>query len=537
MPTGHLFVTLGDLLQLDCDAVLVAGEPRYGGRLGVGRTWTLPEELPREIDPEPERPFFGWVRRPEEPGRAIGVVNTVVGSGPDVVQRVLDAIPALAKTPTGRALPRIALPFVSTGRGGGIRESADLLSRLIPALEGSAREHGVDVVLVMYGKGDHGRAQYAAAQAIRRERNTSPYASWPVFKRLLTELRRGRLAVFVGAGVSSSAGVPGWAELLERLYAGLDVSKRSIDVADLRKLDPLRFADYIATLHDGGPLTPEIERAIHTDCYGLQHQLLAALPVTEWVTTNYDRLIERACADAGRPCALVPVIERDCRADDRSPRRRLLKLHGTVGHRAGDGRAQSPVLTLRDYIRYDERAGALAGALQGIMLSHHVLFLGFGMSDPHFLQLHDGVARLIPDDAAGLASLGTALMVDTDAWKVQVADRLLRGIRCHWVGEVEGAGASIAEQSRALEVFLDELVLRSDVSLKYATDEHLHAIITREADRDVVRKLVELRDRLVGASDGESAVGALLREGLTGLLGEPQRDMVASKGRNEVRRP
>jgi hypothetical protein len=44
----------------------------------------------------------------------------------------------------------------------------------------------------------------------------------------------------------------------------------------------------------------------HADHYALAHGLLAALPVKEVVTTNYDTLFEAASEAIGRPVDVLP---------------------------------------------------------------------------------------------------------------------------------------------------------------------------------------------------------------------------------------
>ena len=58
--------------------------------------------------------------------------------------------------------------------------------------------------------------------------------------------------------------------------------------------------------------------------YGLLHALLASLPTTEHVTTNFDVLFEKAASTAGRRVAVIPGEEA------RFGERWLLKLHGTL---------------------------------------------------------------------------------------------------------------------------------------------------------------------------------------------------------------
>jgi hypothetical protein len=58
--------------------------------------------------------------------------------------------------------------------------------------------------------------------------------------------------------------------------------------------------------------------------YALAHALVAALPVNEVVTTNYDQLIELASTVADRPVSALP------HAPQPEAARWLLKMHGCV---------------------------------------------------------------------------------------------------------------------------------------------------------------------------------------------------------------
>src|SRR5262249_8070865 len=106
--------------------------------------------------------------------------------------------------------------------------------------------------------------------------------------------------------------------------------------------------------------------------HALGHALLARMPVDEVVTTNYDDLFARAGTAAGRPCAVLPggAIRRG--------ERWILKMHGTVQ------RPETIVLTRADYLRFQETRSALAGIVQALLLTRHMLFVGFSLHDDNF---------------------------------------------------------------------------------------------------------------------------------------------------------
>src|SRR3989442_1582129 len=80
---------------------------------------------------------------------------------------------------------------------------------------------------------------------------------------------------------------------------------------------------------------------------------------------SYDQLYEAAVETADRECAVLPY------EPVRSQARWLLKLHGSLDH------PEDIVLTRNDYLGLAERAGALFGILQAMLMTRHMLFVGY----------------------------------------------------------------------------------------------------------------------------------------------------------------
>ena len=97
--------------------------------------------------------------------------------------------------------------------------------------------------------------------------------------------------------------------------------------------------------------------------------MLATLPVNQVVTTNYDTLFEDASSGMKeRGIAILPW-------KPANKERWLLKMHGDVNH------PKDIVLVRSDYMRYDERRSALRGIVQAMLITGHMLFVGFSLTD------------------------------------------------------------------------------------------------------------------------------------------------------------
>jgi len=184
--------------------------------------------------------------------------------------------------------------------------------------------------------------------------------------------------------------------------------------------------------------------------YSLVHGLLASLPVQEVITTNYDDLFETASAAVNREVCVLPYNQAG------GGRRWLLKLHGCVNH------PEDIVLTRKDYLRYDAERAALAGLVQGLLITHHVLFVGFSLSDDNFHRIADAVRRVSRE------RFGTSLAV--------AANRLLKEVwetDLNWVEFGE-----LPDSARNLEIFLDRLAARTVSSANHLFDARYETTLT-----------------------------------------------------------
>ena len=115
-----------------------------------------------------------------------------------------------------------------------------------------------------------------------------------------------------------------------------------------------------------GPLAALVVDELSSQLYSITHGLLAGLPVADVVTTNYDALFERAWAAADAQFNVLPY---ETEPSDRY----ILKLHGDI-RRPGD-----IVLTRSQMMDSREQRKALSGIVQTMLLTKHLLFVGFSL--------------------------------------------------------------------------------------------------------------------------------------------------------------
>jgi hypothetical protein len=183
-------------------------------------------------------------------------------------------------------------------------------------------------------------------------------------------------SIFVGAGLSMSAGLPSWSDLLKGPRRQARVPARVTDL-------PL-VAEYIAQNSAGGVAHLRDQVISATARTALQaapsasHRLLAQLPVEDVWTTNYDDLIERAIADA----VVVATDEHLVEARERAGKR-VIKLHGGMVVAGGVHAFVDPIITRSDFEDFENLKPRLWSYLRSTYLTKSILFLGISFDDPN----------------------------------------------------------------------------------------------------------------------------------------------------------
>jgi hypothetical protein len=374
-----------------------------------------------------------------------------------------------------RELPLLAVPFVGSGAGGKRSVSGAHMRDLLELLAELARD--VDIALVL-----HDEAAYSAAQAHRNPELATaqlPGRLRETADDLALRAGRGELVLFLGAGISSSAGFPLWNELLDRMgeRAGLNDSERGL----LASVPALDAATVIEARLGEGLLKPLIAESLSSTVYGLGHSLSASLAFREAVTTNYDTLYETAYRDCGRSISILPHDPRP-RADGW-----ILKVHGCVT------KSDDIVITRRDYLRYDSTRSALFGIVQAMLITRHIVFLGFSLKDDNFYALIDAVRRAIDGDNATQVSreqFGTVILQSAAPFSDELWKRDF-GI----VAALNNENLDLLVGSRRIEIFLDYLGYRAYDASAHILDDRYESALTSE-QRKIKQALLRVQRSL-----------------------------------------
>ena len=503
---GHLFIINGDLNLLACDAVLVPTDqhcsirPKWGRLLG----WPDGESGPRPVRPggwfsERELTFKLSDKDSDKP--AVWMTNV---ASDESRERAVEAFLDAAADDLDCECPRLALPVVGTARGGARFDKGGVLDWLVPMLMDHVAMRSVDVVLIT-----HGWKYYSAAQRIRsrfldgdESRLQSHWDFGPATvqlyaaaNRLAQSARDGQLVPFIGAGVGVNT--PSWHELLEHLFMQLGDGSGAWEtiqqIPDLRDQAELIAREY--EKHDRS-LTDEVAKRLAVDRYSVSHGLLASLRTSEAVTTNYDRLYELAVEGAVEgPDDGLAVLPYQAVDSDGSGRW-LLKLHGCVSH------PEDIVLTREDYLGMPARSAALFGITQAMLITRHMLFIGYSLEDDSFHKVVHEVRQAARDGSS--PSLGTAIFLDNRPHLTELFDDL-EIVSMDAEGEAD-LGA------RRVEIFLDLLAYLSSDMSQFLLDSDYSAMLD-PAERAMADALNAARDALDDGPTAERVRAALKRFG------------------------
>lgn len=199
---------------------------------------------------------------------------------------------------------------------------------------------------------------------------------------LSSKIPAGEAALFLGAGVSSSAGYPAWKELLRPCAEAL--SLQLTDETDLYML-----AQYYSNAFGNSELKRIINEEINKLNYEskLINQLLHLNFKRIW-TTNFDNVLERNFQVQG---ILSNTISTDHDLANINPKNRvnIYKLNGDIS------RLDEIVITQDDIEKYSQSHKMLMTFFKRELVSHTFLFLGYSFKDTIVLSCLSELAECL----------------------------------------------------------------------------------------------------------------------------------------------
>ena len=299
----------------------------------------------------------------------------------------------------------------------------------------------------------------------------------------------GKLALFIGAGVSVGAGMPSWGGLLEEL-----AKECAIDVSTPFWIssDYLSKADIIEKKlkAQGKNIGDWIASRMNLPFFSIQHALLASLKSKTVVTTNYDICFESSVKALEREVSVIPhrVVQHS--------KVNLLKMHGCVTV------PKHIVLTRKHYIRYMERNAALAGIVQTALLTSHLLFIGFSLDDENFHKIMDSVKK----SKATIGNYGTTIQLFENTYLADLWHPDIDAVFISKSPDRSLTGKDYSEAGRGVDLYLDLLSAHtSKFSYSHLLDERFCGIDFTEEEEQLHDHLLALARSLVDVNSPSCA--------------------------------
>lgn len=212
---------------------------------------------------------------------------------------------------------------------------------------------------------------------------------------LKEQIQSGRVALFVGAGVSREAGLPGGWELAEMLAAEIDYVPQPGDSLGT-------IAEYYQRATSRTDLIGKLNQWLDEGAKpGPSHELIPQFNWQTVYTTNYDQLLEQSFKDAGQPFRKVLYNQQlHGLSTSVTP---IIKLHGCLSWEYQLSQEAPIVVTDQDYEDYNHkqktRQALISELQQHLRRGNTLLFLGYSLRDAFWQELRQDVTAILGEHA------------------------------------------------------------------------------------------------------------------------------------------
>ena len=224
-------------------------------------------------------------------------------------------------------------------------------------------------------------------------------------------INSGNAWAFVGSGVSVDAGLPDWKTLFILVSEELTGHAPSrIRISNLPNL-----FDKLIQNHGREAVCAQLKKHVNNvDQPGKLHDLIALWPFKNYVTTNYDPLLDKALGPYPGWVSIGNTAP-EAKKISGEVSRTIWHPHGLIGFPEEKSRL---IISQNDYDETYPAGSVILETLRMILRMRSLVFIGFGFNDPDLLLLLTNVARLSEPGRPAYAFLSDINAEEQDNFKV-----------------------------------------------------------------------------------------------------------------------
>ena len=212
-----------------------------------------------------------------------------------------------------------------------------------------------------------------------------------LLNKLKSDIRNNKISIFMGAGVSTDAGVVGWDGLLEKLYEKRGIDKKILSKGEYDNLTKGRYImDYYKDYYkDNLDIFQQDMRSIlyenvkDSNLIDTIAELINKCNIESVISYNYDDLVEQKIIEKKGKCQ--SVYDKSRPTDNETLQ--IYHVHGFVPQK---GACSEIVLGEKEYHKVYQEVYNWGNVEQLHTLCRSTcLFIGFSMKDPNLRRLMD----------------------------------------------------------------------------------------------------------------------------------------------------
>jgi hypothetical protein len=260
-------------------------------------------------------------------------------------------------------------------------------------------------------------------------------------KQLIEEYKKGKVILFVGAGVSANLKIPTWSELINKIASDLGYDPEVFKTYG----DFLSLAEYYKIENGGlGKLRSWMDREWHNTNVDITqskiHKLIAQGNFPLIYTTNYENWIENAHEHYSVPFNKIVTVKDISEID--SSKKEIIKFHGDFTEE------NSIVLDETSYFNRLEFETPLDLKLRSDVLGKSVLFIGYRLGDVNIRHIFFKLSKLWENHGNGMERPKSYMFTSK-------LNPIQKTVLQKW--NIETLNNDIDDAGLALEKFLEEL--------------------------------------------------------------------------------